>query len=400
MKEIRRLWLHLALLLTAAVVAYVYARPSDEADRPLEPGEVELWGGSPKDITRITYEAKRQTVTLEQATDDHGSWFRGKVEPVEEKPEEPKVDGGRPPRKRPPVEPATFVSVKAMERIGALLAPMRAKRAIGEVAAEREKAFGLDEPAGTLHVEIGSKKHSLVIGKKTPGATSRYVRDLQTQNVYLIVADAVKDLEGGAARLSERSLHSWKQSEVEKVSIIDGKEVKDVIRSGTAGRRFYAEPATPDVNFEMAGNWLSKVGRLRPIKFVESLPEGTIKVVRVEYRTKDDTLGFVEVHRHDTDAKDQFYVTSEHLRLHATVAKSMAEQVVGDLPSVFGKETEEGEDEGDEKEDDDKPSKPEPKDADKDEGKGPGKSEPKAPPKAPPKGPPPAPPKPPPKPKD
>ncbi len=383
MKEIRRLWLHLALLLIAAVVAYVYVRPTDEADRPLEPGEVELWGGSPKDIKRITYEGKRKTVTLEQVIDDNGPWYRGKVEPVEEEPEEPKVDGGKPPRKRPPVEPATFASVKAMERIAGLLAPMRAKRAIGEVAAEREEAFGLDEPAGTLHVEIGPKKHSLVIGKKTPGATSRYVRDLQTQSVYLIAADGVQDLESGAARLSERSLHSWKQSEVEKVSIIDGKEVKDVIRSGTAGRRFYAEPTTPDVNFEMAGNWLSKVGRMRPVKFVDSLPEGAVKVVRVEYRTKDDKLGFVEVHRHDTAAKDQFYVTSEYLRLHATVAKSMAEQVVDDLPAIFGREKEEGEDEGADEEGEDKPGKPEPKDTDEGKGKGPGKAEPKAPPKGP-----------------
>jgi len=369
MKEIRRLWLHLALLVLAAAVAYVYVRPTDEADRPLEPGEVELWGGSPKDIKRITYEGERQTVTLEQVSDDHGEWYRGKVEPVEEKPEEPKPDAGKPPRKRPPVEPATFASVKAMERIGKLLAPMRAKRAIGEIAADREKAFGLDEPAGTLHVEIGPKKHSLVIGKKTPGSTSRYVRDLQTKNVYLIEADAVRDLEGGAARLSERSLHSWKQAEVEAVSIIDGEQTKDVIRSGTVGRRFYADPASPDVNFEMAGNWLSKVGRLRPIKFVEKLPEGTVKVVRVEYRSKDDPLGFVEVHRHDTDAKDQFYVTSEHLRLHATVAKSMAEQVLDDLPSVFGIEKEK-EDEGKDDDEDKKDDKSEPKDAKQDAGPG------------------------------
>ncbi len=382
MKEIRRLWLHLLLLLIAVVAAYWQSRPSDEAARPLEPGEVELWGGSPKDIKRVSYETKRQVVTLEQQQDDQGHWYRGKIEPVEEKPDD-KPDAG-PPRKRPPVKPASFVSVKAMERIGELLAPMRAKRAIGEVAEDREKAFGLDEPAGTLHVEIGAKKHSLIIGKKTPGSASRYVRDVHTKNVYLITAETVRDLEGGATRLSERSLHSWKQSEVDRVTVIDGKQVRDIIRSGTAGRRFFADPAAPDVNDETAGNWLSKVGRLRPVRFIEALPEGATKVARIEYRAKDDSLGFIELFRHESDDKDEFFVTSEYLRLHATVAKTMGEQVADDLPSVFGIETEEGEpdegDEGDKKDDPKGDQKDDPKGAKPGPPKGAGPGEKKGPP--------------------
>ena len=54
MKELRRLTLHIVLLLVAATAAFVKSRPEDEADRPLEPGEVELWSGSAEQVARVS----------------------------------------------------------------------------------------------------------------------------------------------------------------------------------------------------------------------------------------------------------------------------------------------------------------------------------------------------------
>ena len=58
----------------------------------------------------------------------------------------------------------------------------------------------------------------------------------------------VRDLEGGSGRLSERQQHAFKTADVHKATVIAGDESKDVIRSGTEGRRFWAEPSAPDVN--------------------------------------------------------------------------------------------------------------------------------------------------------
>ena len=177
MKEVRRLSIHVLLLLVAAVAAFVKGEATEENAGPLKPGEVELWNGSFKDVTRITYETDRQVVTLERKEDDKGLWYLGKVEPVDVK-EEPEVadagadagvDGGVPPHPKPkPVEPSTFAAVSVAEKIFKALAPLRAARAVGEVSGERDKTFGLDKPEGTLTVELGDKKHVLVVGAPTP----------------------------------------------------------------------------------------------------------------------------------------------------------------------------------------------------------------------------------------
>jgi hypothetical protein len=338
----KRLGVHVLLLLVAAVAAFVKGGPDEEGPGPLKPGEVELWAGSYKDVSRVTYETNRQVVMLERKEDDKGLWYLGKVEPVDPK-EEPEpeqadagADAGASPHKPKPVEPATFAAVSVADKIVKALAPLRAARHIGEIGADREKVFGLDKPEGTLTVELGQKKHVLIIGGPTPGAGSRYVRDAETKLVYVIDAQPVRDLEGGAARLSERSMHEWKFAEVQRANVIAGDKSRTFIKSGTEGREFWAASDKPDVNDETANNWLRKIQNLRPVKFLDKLPEGAEKVVRVEYGSKNDTLGYMEVHRYMGEGdKDEFVVTSDYLRMPATVAATIAEQVADDLSSLY-----------------------------------------------------------------
>jgi len=343
MRELKRLWLHLVLLVVASGFALYQARPKEGYERPLKPGEVMVWGGKPDQVTRVSYSTDRQIVSLQREKDAEGAWYRGRLEPAPEKPDEQAdagvADGGKPkPRYKPkPVEPASFTSVRAAEQIAKQLAPLRAKRALGQIAAERDPVFGFDKPAGTLEIEVAGKKHTLVIGGKRPSVSSRYVRDADNKQVYVIAAEAVRDLEGGAGRLSERTVHEWKLSDVQTVRLTSGDNKRSIIRSGTEGRRFWADADKPETNNETAGNWLTKVGRLRPIKFLDKLPEGASKVVRVDFSGKDGALGFVEVYRHEKEGKREFFVTSERLRLYATVAKTVGEQVSDDLASLFPK---------------------------------------------------------------
>lgn len=342
MKELRRLTLHIVLLIVAATAAFVKSRPEDEADRPLEPGEVELWGGSPEELARVRYEGDRKIVRLDKKKDDSGVWYEGHVEPAADQPDEPAEPDAGPHHARRQVDPETFVSVSVAEKLVESLAPMRAKRAIGEVADDRAEAFGLDDPEGTLAIEIGDKRHELIIGAAAPGTGDRYVRYKKDNLVYVIDASIIRDLQGGSGRLSERQQHEFKIADVQRASIITDGDSRDVIRSGTEGRRFWADPEAPDVNAETVGNWLTKVQRLRPIKFVDALPEGASRVVRVEYRDTKERLGFLELYAHSGD-KDEYFVLTDQLRLPATVAKTVGEQVQDDLGSVLSGEEPEGE---------------------------------------------------------
>jgi len=338
-KEMRRLWPHLLLLAVAATAAFVESRPEKER-RPLLPGEVELWGGEPEDLTKVVYQTKRQTVVLRSREDDHGRWYEGRIEPAAEDEADAgtEADAGKP--RRPKVEPSVFVSVQKAESLAEQLGSLRAKRAVGEVSAERLKAFGLDEPEERLRVELGKEVHVLLMGSTTPGRADRYARDEESGAVYVIDNRMAQDLAGGEHRLKETQVHGWLMSEVKSLRIGAGQgagqKERKLVRGGTEGRQFWADAARPEDNDETAANWLKKLERLRPRKYIESLPEQARQVVRVEFVGEKDALGFVELYRHSGEGdKPDYYLSSERLRLPASVQRTLAEQVEQDLESIL-----------------------------------------------------------------
>lgn len=346
MKELSRLALHIVLIVVAAGLAIWKAQPEDPSARKLEPGEFKMWGGAPKDVTKITYAGTRKTVTLEKREDGAGTWYAGEEgEPSAPPPEEPADAGPHNPHKPKPAkaDPGKFVSVSVAEKVIEKVAPMIAKRRIGEVGDDKLEDYGLHEPKGTLTIEIGGKTQELVIGGQTPNRGQTYVRWTQDNLVYVIDASIARDLESGKGRLSERQQHSWKMAEAEKTVVTaakldgSGEHRYEVIRSGTAGRRFWARADAPDAPDEVIQNWLKKAERLRPLKFVESIPDGAQKIFRVEYSDKKKSLGFLELHTHKPDGeKREWYILTENLRMPATVTASVADGVRDALDSLFG----------------------------------------------------------------
>ena len=73
MKYLRRLGVHVLLLVSAALAAYVTAQPDKPGQRAPQAGEVDVWSATPEQVTRIRYEGKRQVVTLDRKSDAIGS---------------------------------------------------------------------------------------------------------------------------------------------------------------------------------------------------------------------------------------------------------------------------------------------------------------------------------------
>ena len=330
MKELKRTWIHLVLLVVSAFVAYAAAQPKDVNDKPLQAGELELWKAKPEDVTTISFEDDKRRVSLERRSDKTGGWYFGKVEPLggakaNPEPENPHATT---------VEAATFASVTVANELAKTLATLRAKRSFGAIGDERMKEFGFDKPEGTLRVTIAGTEHTLLVGASTAGSTTRYVRDVATKTVYVIESSPVSDLKGGAARLTERSQHEWKWNEPDAIGIAAGGKSKRVVRSGIEGRRFWADANTSDQNDETSGNWLGKLERLRPIGFLEKLPEGATRIARVEYRLGSAEKGYLELYYRD-DKESPFVIVTEQLRLPATVTRQVAQEIVDDLGTVL-----------------------------------------------------------------
>lgn len=339
----RSFFVHLGLLVIAAALS-VFVWTRDPSAAAQSQADVTVWAGRAEDVERITFDGKSKTVVLEAKKDKEGRYFVGtrerKTTPPADKPKEDGEPGGdeheHDEKPEPAAKPLTFVSVSGGNRLAESLSPLKALRAIGRIGDDRLKEFGLDAPEGTLTVHARGAERKLLIGGATPGGADRYVRDEATGEVYAIKGDIYRDVEIAETRLLERELHEWKETELAKARVIAGDKTRDLIRSGEEGKRFWADPATPDQNDETVGNWMTKLDRLRPTEYVATPPEQREVVVRVEFTTRSGDSGFRELVKGPpgSSGKPDYFLVTERTRLHAKVLLSIAEQVEQDVGAV------------------------------------------------------------------
>jgi hypothetical protein len=327
--------IHAVLLgLSVASAGYVWTR--EEPPKALVQADVTIWPGKPADLTRVTYETKTKKAVLEPKSDAVGRYFVGSLE-KETPPPTAKGDAGTPePAAAPTRTTMMFVSVAAAEKLVAELAPLRALRAVGKIAADRDAEFGFDKPEGTLVLELGGATRKLVVGGTTPGGADRYVREEASGEVFVLKGETLRSLDSADSRLIERDLHPWKDNELTGAKVVAGDKSRELTRSEAEdGKRVWADPAAPSQADETLSNWLSKVDRLRPNEYVEKLPDGASTVVRVEYRGGAKSLGYLEISKAPgAEGKSDYFVQSEHIRRPAKVPATLAEQVEQDLGSV------------------------------------------------------------------
>lgn len=342
----RSLSLHwIAFGVAAALALYVWTR-KDPA--PSQKAEVEVWGGSAERLDKISFEAENRSVRLEKRKDKNGLWFVGTVDKTTEvrPPAQPDAgldaaagDAGAvlPPAEKKK-ETTTFVSVTQGKKLAESLAPLMALRRLGRIEDARNEEFGFDKPEGTLRVSIDGKEHTLVLGGSTPGGGDRYVKD-GSGEAYAVPGSIAQNLLFAESRLVERDLHGYEADELKSVKITKGTLARELVRLEEK-KEGWADAATPGQLDETAGNWMSKLERLRISTFVEQ-PKDPLtpdaEVVRVELLAKGGrSLGFTELYKVPGEgAKPKYLVRTEHTRWYAEVLASVAEQVEQDLGSVL-----------------------------------------------------------------
>lgn len=352
----KQLVVHGALLLVSAGLAYsVWDR--DEPQPEKQQAMVDVWGGSQAAFTRLSFEGKTRKVRLESHKDKTGYYYVGVVD----KEDAPDPHAGmhghdkdgkgplKPPEaKEPKKETIRFVSVKAGETLVKALTPLKALRAVGKVDASRNEEFGLDKPEGTLKVTIDGKEHVLTIGGTTPGGSERYAKYHANGEVFAISGDIAQNLMFGDSRLPERDLHGFKNDEVARVKLVKGGKARELVRLKEKNDG-WADIASPEKQDETAGNWMSKLNKLRGSEFVEK-PRAPLRpedaIVRVEYFDGSKPIGFVELYKQPAEVKpdapasatapkNDYLARTEWGRWYVKVPASTAEQIENDLASVL-----------------------------------------------------------------
>ena len=335
--------LHGGLLVVAAGLAYSVWN-KDEPAPEKQQALVDVWGGSQASFTKLSFEGKTRKVRLEGQKDALGYYYVTTVDKEDAPPADPHAGVPNAPLKapdgsetKPKKETSRFVSVKAGETLVKALAPLQAVRAVGKVEANRNEEFGLDKPEGTLKVTIDGKEHVLVIGGTTPGGSERYARYQNSGEVFAISGDIAQSLMFGDSRLPERELHGFKNDEVSKVRLQKAGKSRELVRVKDKNEG-WGDPSAPTKQDETAGNWMSKLGRLRGSDFVEK-PSKALRpedaIVRVEYFDAGKSIGFVELYKLPGEKGNDYLARTEWDRWYVKVPATTAEQIEQDLGSVL-----------------------------------------------------------------
>jgi len=326
--------LHVGLFACAVVVALVFWLRDETPDLEAEQS-VEVWPGKAKDVEEISWESEKLNVKLVSRRDDRGRYFVGTVEQevARVKPAPAEADAGSTvtERKR---ETTKFISVGAADKLVDRLAPLKAYRAIGKIEDARAEEFGLKKPEGTLRVAIGGQAHSLVLGGTAPGGGDYYARQAETGEVYAIPSEIARSLMSADSRLLERDLHGWEDDEPTRVVVSAGDARRELFRLEGKKQAWATAKAATEQD-ETAGNWMTKLGRLRIMEYLEK-PDRATPVVKVEYFAGREPLGFLELSRlPGEEGKADYLVRTEYTRWHARLFRTSAEQVDQDLSSVL-----------------------------------------------------------------
>ena len=344
MKLRKELLQHFVLLAVAvALAAFFWLRDQTPDARARE--MVEVWPGVAKQVETVQWEGENRSVSLEAKHDEQGRFYVGTVEEqvtrVKAK-AAPDAGADADLESKPPEatteeqsEVTHFVAVGEADELLKQLAPLRAYRAIGRVDAEREAEFGLDKPKGTLRVTIGGQQRSLVIGGAAPGDTDYYARQPDSGDVYAISGDIVRRLMAASSRLAERELHHFEADQVTRVVLTAGDVSRELLRiEGQSGN--WARGDTPGQQDETAGNWMTKLDRLRVTKYEAQPSQPPEPVVHVTYYDGRRQIGFLDLARVSGDGDHpDFVVRTEYTRWYGKVFRSSAEQLTQDLPSVL-----------------------------------------------------------------
>lgn len=138
------------------------------------------------------------------------------------------------------------------------------------------KKYGLDKPQASLHLNAGSSRASLIVGKATDADGSAvYARDLSRQAVMTIENQLVDDLKKGVDQYREMNLFEFRPYNATRLEIVrDGQTVVFEKVKGpdekTPDKWRRASPNAGDADKDKMESLLQKLSDTRAASFVES----------------------------------------------------------------------------------------------------------------------------------
>lgn len=320
-------------ILAAGGLVLAYLVWTDDST-PAPEGEVTIFECDAHAIGRVELTSDDKDVALELTRDDDAllAWIS-----VTERPDE-----GEPRSKR-------FVGSEAVEDYLAQVAPLRARRSLGDLSDEDLTAVGLNEPEGRFTLVCGSRRETFLLGSRAYGQGDRYARKERGGPVYLVASDRIAPLEAAERQLMQRQLHTFEWPDVESLVVrAHGVEKRLLQRNRLDPQRAqWVDAQEPDRRNELYGNWLSSYPRLRvqeylpadagPGSDLEDANVAASPVMRLEMHGEGGRLGYAEIQRVQASPV-AYYARTETTGGWVRVPPSVARSLEEDLRPVLGLE--------------------------------------------------------------
>ncbi|HHH27158.1 MAG TPA: DUF4340 domain-containing protein, partial [Polyangiaceae bacterium] len=185
--------------LTLAYLVWTDERPSADVD------EVQLVDCEPEDVTRVELRSEAKDVALEITRDGDEPSARATVTRHVDDADD---------------EAARFVvSSDALSEWLEQVAPLRARRSLGELGQAQLEEVELSEPTGGFVITCGGTEHRFEVGGRAYGSGDRYVRLESGGPVALLGSERLLPLETAEFRLMERRLHTFEWTTVTRLTV-------------------------------------------------------------------------------------------------------------------------------------------------------------------------------------
>ena len=163
-------------------------------------------------------------------------------------------------------EQGTIPGNKAVIAAAAALEPLKTKRTLGTVDADKLLAMGLAPPLRFLDVTTASGKQlHLEIGEQSYGAQGRYVRVVGSADVHLIDQAVVNGLEGGLDALLEKRVLLAELEQIRGFGVVVGERKGSFVHvdKDQPSTRYFAAKDEPTIKREAVGKLLTTLRNVR-----------------------------------------------------------------------------------------------------------------------------------------
>lgn len=236
-----------------------------------------------------------------------------------------------------------FTANENLDEVLEKVAPLKAVRRLGKLTNEQLEEFELDDPEGSLELELTEGTRRFEVGARTFGAGSHYyVLDGESGEAYLFSSKLIRDLDMAQSRLMQRELHRFEPGDAASAVVAAGTKRLELTQRNRHSQqeRAWVEAERPESESKTVTNWMRQLERLRALAYPgpedEFSGDGGTTVVRIEYKDEQGSdLGFVELVK-ATSAPPEFFGRSEATGAWVRLSRTVGEQLESDLDSILG----------------------------------------------------------------